>query len=110
MISHLVGWKKLTYLLIFDVKYDERRKAGYVSGGHLTESSKSLTYASVVNRDSFRLGFPIAALNGLKVLAGDIQNTYLNASTPAKRMTLLQVQNGNQTKDDLFKLYVSSMD
>ena len=38
----------------------------------------------MVSRDSVRLGFLIAALNDLKVLAGDIQNAYLNASTPEK--------------------------
>ena len=38
-----------------------------------------MTYASVVSRDSVRLGFLIAALNGLDVLAGDIQNAFLNA-------------------------------
>ena len=79
-----VGWKKITCHLVFDVKYDGRRKARYVAGGHLTDPPKSLTYASVVSRDSVRLGFLIAALNDLKILAGDIQNAYLNASTPEK--------------------------
>lgn len=44
-------------------------------GGHLSDLLKSLTYASVVSRDSSRLRFLIASLHGLKVLAGDVQNT-----------------------------------
>ena len=37
------------------------------------------TYSSVASRDSVRIGFLLAALNGLKILACDIGNAYLNA-------------------------------
>ena len=43
-----------------------------------------MTYSTVVSRESVRIAFLIAALNGLDVLAGDIQNTYLNAPTKEK--------------------------
>lgn len=74
-----VGWSKITCHLIFDVKMDLTRKARYVAGGHLTEVDASSTYASVVSRDSVRIAFMLAALNDLDILAGDIQNAYLNA-------------------------------
>lgn len=67
-----VGWKNITCHRVFDVKYDGRRKARYVAGGHLIGPPKSLTYASVVSRDSVRLGFLIATLIDLKILAGNI--------------------------------------
>ena len=35
-----------------------------------------MTYSSVVSRDSVRIALTITALNGLKVLGCDIQNTY----------------------------------
>ena len=67
------GYKRITCHLIFDVNFDLTRKARYVAGGHLTDPPSSLTYASVVTRDSVRLGFLIAALNDLDILAGDVQ-------------------------------------
>ena len=43
-----------------------------------------MTFASVVSRESVRIAFLIAALNDLDILAGDIQNAYLNAPTTEK--------------------------
>lgn len=43
-----------------------------------------MTYASAVGRDSIRLGFLIAVNNDLQVLAGDIQNAFLNAPCSKK--------------------------
>ena len=79
-----VGYTEITCHLIFDVKMDLTRKARYVAGGHLTDPPSSLTYASVVSREMFRIAFLIVALNDLKILAGDIQNAYLNAYTKEK--------------------------
>jgi hypothetical protein len=64
---------------------DLTRKARFVAGGHTTEAPSSITYSSVVSQDSVRLGFMLAALNGLDVLACDfLENAYLNA--PCKEM------------------------
>ena len=78
------AFKEITCHLIFEVKFDLRRKARYVAGGHLTDPPSTMTYSSVVSRESIRIGFLIAALNGLNVLAADIQNAYLNAPTEEK--------------------------
>jgi len=78
------GSTRITCHLIFDVKLDGTYKARYVAGGHLTDPPSSLTYASVVSRESVRIGFLVAALNNLDILAGDIQNAYLNAETKEK--------------------------
>jgi hypothetical protein len=40
-----------------------------------------MTFLSVVSRDSVRIAFTLAALNGLDILAADIQNAYLSAPT-----------------------------
>jgi hypothetical protein len=45
----------------------------------MTETPASLTYSSVVSRDSVRIAFLIAALNDLDILSCDISNAYLNA-------------------------------
>jgi hypothetical protein len=55
-----------------------------VAGGHLTDVPPSMTYSTVVSRDTVRIGFLIAALNDLQVLAGDIQNAFLSAPTSEK--------------------------
>ena len=72
----LVGYQKIKCHIIFDIKLGEnfRRKARYVAGGHTTETPASLTYSSVVARDSVRITFLLAALNDLDVKACDIQN------------------------------------
>jgi hypothetical protein len=79
-----IGVTKISCHMIFDVKMDFKRKARLVAGGHKTDPPKDMTYASVVSRESVRLAFLIAALNGLDILAGDVQNAYLNAETKEK--------------------------
>ena len=76
-----IGFKKITCHLIFDVKFDLTRKAIYVRGGHLTQVSPSLSYMSVMLRDSVSIMFLVAALNDLDVKRCDIGNSYLNAET-----------------------------
>ena len=82
-INELVkkGFTKIDCHMIFDIKMGEnfRRKARLVAGGHKTETPSSITYSSVVSRDSVRIALLIAALNDLNVLASDIQNAYLTA-------------------------------
>ena len=67
--------------MLFAIKMGERfrPKARMVERSHTTETPDSLTYASVVSRDTVRIALTIAALNELKVLACDIQNAYLTA-------------------------------
>ena len=84
-----IGYQEVRCHLIFDVKMGEnfRRKARFVAGGHTTEVPSTLTYASVVSRDSVRIALTIAALNDLKIMACDIQNAYLTADCREKIWT-----------------------
>ena len=77
--SLYVAFQEITCHMIFDVKMDLTRKARFVAGGHLTEPPTSITYSSVVSRDSVRLAFLIAALNDIEIIACDVGNAYLNA-------------------------------
>jgi len=79
-----VGHKEIPCHIIFDIKMDFTRKARFVAGGHKTDPPMSLTYSSVVSRDSVRIGFLIAALNGLDIMAADIGNAYINANAREK--------------------------
>ena len=63
---------------------DFTRKARFVLDGHKTPDPIGSTYAGVVSRESVRIAFTYAALNGLDVFAGDIQNAYLQAPSSQK--------------------------
>jgi hypothetical protein len=82
-----VGHQHIDCHMVFDVKITLDRKARYVAGGHQTEPTKDVTFASVVSRDSIRLAFLVAALNDLEVLSADISGAYLNAKAAEKVYT-----------------------
>ena len=67
--------------MIFDIKLGNNfsRKSRLVGGGHTTTAPSSITFSSVVSRDSFRIALTILALNNLDILACDIQNAYLTS-------------------------------
>ena len=79
--TKLVGYKQITGHMIFDIKLSEgfRRKARFVADGHKTTAPASMTYSTVVSRDSVRILLMIAALNDLDLQAADIQNAFLTA-------------------------------
>jgi hypothetical protein len=79
-----VGYKEIPCHIIFDVKMDFTRKARFIAGGHKTDPPSSITYSSVVTRDSVRIAFLIAALNDLDVQTADIGNAYINADAREK--------------------------
>jgi hypothetical protein len=79
-----VGWSKVTGHLVWDVKMDFTRKARWVLCGHKTPNPIGSTYAGVASRDSIRIAFTYAALNGLDVFAADIRNAYLQAPSSQK--------------------------
>ena len=53
-VDKLIGYQHIDCHMIFDIKMGEnfRRKARMVAGGHKTSTPSSLTYSSVVSRDS----------------------------------------------------------
>ena len=55
-------------------------KTRFVAGGHTTEAPLAITYLSIVLRDSVRLAFMVAALNGIDIMSCDLENAYLNAT------------------------------
>jgi hypothetical protein len=83
-VKDMIGFQEIGCHMVFDVKMDFTRKARFVAGGHTTEAPSSVTYSSVVSRDSVRLAFTIAALNGLDLMACDLENAYLNAPCKEK--------------------------
>ena len=84
------GFQFVKCHMIFDVKMEDfRRKARLVTGGHMTETPKCMTYSSVVSRDTIRIAMTLAALNDLDVKAGDAMNAYVTAPVTEKIWTIL---------------------
>ena len=98
------GYQQIKCHMIFDVKMGEtfRHKARFVAGGHTTETPTSLTYSSVVSRDSVRIILLIVALNGLQVMACDIQNAYLTANCHEKIWTYAGPEFGSEHRQPMF--------
>ena len=91
------GYQQIDCHMIFDVKMEDfRRKARLVAGGHKTKAPATLTYSSVVSRESVRIALTIAALNDLEVKTSDIQNAYLTAPNAEKIWTVLGAEWGQQ--------------
>ena len=96
--------------MIFDVKMLDsdgifRRKARYVAGGHTTETPAALTYASVVSQYSVRIALPLATLNGLDILACDMQNAYLTSQFRENIWTVA----GPEFGSDIGEIFIINM-
>ena len=76
--SDLVANEKITGKFIINVKLSEnlRRKARFVADGNLVETLESITYSTLVLRDSVRILLLVAALNDLKTMGADVQNNF----------------------------------
>ena len=83
-------YKHVSTHMVFNIKMDGKftRKARLVADGHKTDTPSSITYSSVVSRDSIRLALMLASLNGLDIAACDIGNAYLNADCREKLWTV----------------------
>ena len=90
--------------MIFDVKFGEnfRRKARLVAEGHMTETPATLTYSSVMSRDSVRIALMIVALKDLQVMSCDIQNVYLKADYREKIWTYAGPEFGSEQGSIMF--------
>ncbi len=60
-----------------------------MAGGHLTKAPATITYASVVSRETVRLALTFASLNDLKGKVGNIRNAYITAPVKEKVWTIL---------------------
>ena len=77
----LEGFQKLPYHMVFDVKFDLRRKARLVVGGDHQTGPKDESYSGVVSLTAIRLLFLLATINKLHLWAADIGNAFLNGIT-----------------------------
>ncbi|MCP4273878.1 MAG: hypothetical protein GY781_18300, partial [Gammaproteobacteria bacterium] len=79
------GYRRIPYHLIFDVKFDGRRKCRLVAGGHRTpDVPPEEVYSGVVSMDTIRMVFVLSAMNNLDVCAADISTAFLYGKTREK--------------------------
>jgi len=84
------GYQKISCHMIFDVKMEDfPRKARLDAGEHTTKAPPTISYASVISRETVPLALTIAALNDLEVKVGDVLNAYITASITEKVWTIL---------------------
>ncbi len=68
-----------------------------MAGGHLTQAPATITYASVVSRETMRLALTFASLNDLKVKVGNVLNTYITTPVKEKVWTILGPEFGHDS-------------
>jgi hypothetical protein len=85
-----IGYQKIPCHMIFDVKMEDfRQKARLVAGGHRTKAPATITYASMVSRETGHLALTIASLNDLEAKVRDVLNAYIPAPVKEKVWTVL---------------------
>ena len=85
--------------MVFDIKMEDlRHKARLVARGHMTKTPATITYASVVSRESGSIALMIATLNNLEVKSGDILNAYVQAPVTEKMWTILGPEFGKDAR------------
>ena len=91
-----IGHQKIPCHMIFDVKMEDfRQKARLVAGGHLTKAPATITYASVMSRETVRLALTFASLNDLEVKVGNVRNAYITTPVKEKVWTVLGPEFGH---------------
>ena len=79
------GYKRIPVHFVFDVKFDLRRKARLVAGGHLTKPIfNDAPYTGIASIKSIRICVFLAKLNDLQICTADVGNAYLEAMTKEK--------------------------
>ncbi len=68
-----------------------------MAGGHLTQAPATITYASVVSRETVRLALTFASLNDLKVKVGNVLNAYIAAPVMEKVWTIYGPEFGHDS-------------
>ena len=65
--------------MIFDVKFNLTQKARLVAAGYMNDVPAFTSNSPVVSRETVRICFMLAALNGLDIIMGDVGNAFIQA-------------------------------
>ena len=89
-VSAPIGSKLIKYHMIFDVKFNLTQKARLVAAGYMNNVPAFTSYSPVVSRETVRICFMLAALNGLDIIMGDVGNTFIQAKPQEQCHVLIQ--------------------
>ena len=93
-----IGYQRVNCHIFFDVKMENfRRKSRLVAEGHVTEPPETITYASLVSRETVRTSLTLAFLNELPVKVSYIQNAFITALVTEKIWIVLGQEFGEDT-------------
>ena len=70
------GYKKIMAHIIFDVKYDGRKRARLVGGGHISDAPDDILFSRIASLKIICTIIFIEMLNGLEICAWDIGSAY----------------------------------
>ena len=74
----LAAYQRIPYHMVFDCKFDGRRKGRLVAGGNHNVVTSEQVYSGVVGIESIRLMLALAAMDpGSQVRAADVSNAFL---------------------------------
>jgi hypothetical protein len=74
----LAAYQRIPYHMVFDCKFDGRRKGRLVAGGNHTIVTSEQVYSGVVGSESIRLILALGAMDPeFQVRAADISNAFL---------------------------------
>ena len=80
----LEGYERLPYHLVWDCKFDYRRKCRIVLNGDKQYAETDDSYSGVVSLTTVRIMFLLATIGKLQLWAADIGNAFLNGLTRDK--------------------------
>ena len=90
------GYIRIPYHFVYDVKFDLRRKARLVMGGHRTPDVPDVeVYSGVVSMETIRTAFVLAATNNLQVCAADVSTAFHYGKTREKVYIVAGKEFGN---------------
>ena len=78
------GYKRITVHMVFDVKYNDRKRARLVGGGHQTEATNDTPFSGIATLKYIRVCLLLAIYNNLDICAADVSSAYLEAYTQEK--------------------------
>ena len=92
----LSDYQYIPLLWAFAVKYDGRRRARLVAGGHVTDDLEYDIYSGNVDLETVRIAFLARELYDLDVIAADVASAYLQALTCEKVYTIAGPEFGSE--------------
>ena len=90
------GFQYINCHMVLDIKMDFQRKIDLVVGAQMTHTPDTITYSSVVTRETLCIALTMAALHDLEVKVAEVLNAYVAAHNHEKILTVL----GSEFGDD----------